>query len=762
MARGTWRAAWRAGCLLSSVVAIEGAAAESDAPAITRAGDTIELRAGLLTRRLDVANGRIATTQLRVDGTDLLAGPSAEFRVTFQRAVPNRRPGGLRRDAALPAAGPGAWVTDSPVEWKDPITIDGGKLAAAFRLVRLAVTNPRPGVRQLHLRVRSGSENPLPGVFLDLRYEIYDGFPVIRKWIEITNNGPYWLKIDQLVIDDIELAAEFRSATALTPAERGTESSIVAFGQADRSRGLIAASEIPSAPRRIAPTGAMGYADEHFEWVLGPSENFVSEPVFHFAYSGAVEQTLSGVSTPLDRAVERPFQRFLEQVVGLRGNAAAVPAPIWCSYTNFLTDINDRTMREQADIAARCGFVTFQLDEGWAGTPSPGGTEPDPARFPDFEATSRYITAQGLKLGLWVSCIRGPEAKDLVALPEAPSAPAVINTKRGSGMSFASAWRDYFGNDLVYLRDRFGATYVKEDLTNLSKGDFAAGHESRTPKESLLRGLRGLLRANDRLAELAPDMWIQITHEIYWRTPGPPADLAVLKHASAFHTSPNTYFGAGIGSKRVSPDWTFDPQKLRADLLLGCWTARQRFFGHRGLPLWAVEFYAANAVNFKGSLTPAVQDRQVCSWLMGAPTVFAGDLSSLTPENIAHYRQRFDLIKRLARTYDLYRYFEYSGVPEPTDTGWHWWGKLDDEGCGAVVVMRGSAGEDGRRINVPWTRAERTYRVTALLSGRALGEFSGAQLRAGTLELALPAYGQEILELAPAGNFTATSATSSP
>jgi hypothetical protein len=186
---------------------------------------------------------------------------------------------------------------------------------------------------------------------------------------------------------------------------------------------------------------------------------------------------------------------------------------------------------------------------------------------------------------------------------------------------------------------------------------------------------------------------------------------------------------------------------MRADLIKSCWESRQRFYSHRGLPLYSVEFYAAHAVNIKGSLIPAVQDRQICSWLMGAPTVFAGDLSSLTEENIQHYRKRFDLLKRLQSKYDIYRYFQYSGVPAPTETGWHWWGKINENGYGIVVVIRGSDGENSRLINIPWVDPNKKYKITALLSAKTIGRYSGTQLQNGTIKLELPVFGQEILEL---------------
>ena len=78
---------------------------------------------------------------------------------------------------------------------------------------------------------------------------------------------------------------------------------------------------------------------------------------------------------------------------------------------------------------------------------------------------------------------------------------------------------------------------------------------------------------------------------------------------------------------------------------------------------------------------------------------------------------------------------------------WHWWGKLNPKGAGAVVVLRGSSGSDRRQINIPWVAAKTQYRVTALFTGRDLGRYSGGQLQAGAIALTLPQLGQEILEI---------------
>ena len=748
-------------CLFAHLTFGQSSASKPDAApryAIATNAESAQITAGILNRAIRLKARTVATTGLSIEGRECLAGTADELSVSVSFAQPNQKPKGLRPADAAPVEttahfSPG---TDSlrvqgageeeasGVEWVQEISLRAAGWSAHFENATCRVTKPGTGRQLLIITAQAAPASPLNGLGVSLCYEIYDGFPVIRKWIEFSNGGEHWLKLNKLVIDDLQLGKDCCHQVALTPGERGAGPSVIAFGTPDGQHGVIAVSEIPSALRRTRDTGAMGYADEYFEWILGPQEKFASEPVFLFAYSGRVEKTVSGVSTPRDRAVEGLYLEFLKRHVGLAADKGPIDAPQWCSWSNFGWAINDATMREQAEIAARCGFVLMLLDSGWQKDTI--GTEADPQKFPEFDATCRQIRSLGLKLGLWVSCFRTANSEDVRRMPEMRSVP-VIKRDGGVGMSFASPWKTFYAQDLARIGRKYGVTYFKQDYTNIKFGDAAEGHESRTRKESLLRGLRGLLEAQDLLRELAPEVTSQITHEIYWGTPGVPCDVANLKHAATYHIPPNDYAGVGNSKQRASTNWTYEPAKLRQQLVAGCFNARQRFYVHRGLPLYALEYYAAHAVNFRGSLTPEIQDRQVCSWLMGAPTVFAGDLASLTGENVKHYRQRFDLLRRLATQYDIYRHFQFSGVPEPTDTDWHWWGKLNQDGAGAVVVIRGSQGENERPINMPWVRPDRPYEVTALLSGKTLGRFGGKQLQEGALRLALPPLGQEILEL---------------
>jgi hypothetical protein len=744
--------------------AVTATAAESS---IVREGELIRLKAGVLERVIRVTAGNVTTEALTVSGTPLVDDRSKELSFEVSRASPNRNPLELPLDSAAAVkvteakaggtdaldvsanAKPEATKAAGQVEWTDERSFAAASWGECFDLTNVTITAPEAGTQRVVIRARSLKDPVLAGLSVTLIYEVYEGFPVIRKWVEFHNNSANWLKLDGLLTDHVKLGDGFAAGLPLTPSERGATASIIAFSSADHTKGVIVASEVPSALRSISEQGAAGYNPEYFEWVIGPAESFVSEPTFLYGFSGEVLKTPSAESLPLDRAVEGGFKDFLRKHLGIPPAQTPLPAPLWCSWSNFGPVITDAIIREQADIAARCGFVAMLLDDGWQ--QGRLGTRPNEKTFPQFSETCDYIRSKGLRLGLWVSCYRDPDAEDFKALPGAAVAPEVRRLD-GVAMSFASSWKQYFANDLVALHDRYGATYFKQDFTNIKFGDLAAGHYSRTRKESLLRGLRGLLESQSLLRHLAPDAANNISHEIYWGTPGTPCDLAALKSVSHFHIPPNDYSGCGHFKERPGAGWSkYNPEELRAQLVKGCLNARTRYYAHRGLPLECAEYYGAATVNWQGSLTPQVQDRQVCSWLMGAPTVYAGDLASLTDENIARYHSRFDILKRLEATYGIYRRFQYSGVPAPTDTDWHWWGKLDSHGCGAVVVLRGSGGNDQRAINIPWVVPTETYKVTSLLAPKELGTFTGKQLQAGELPLTLPLLGQEILELSLAG-----------
>lgn len=588
------------------------------------------------------------------------------------------------------------------------------------------------------------------GMLVEMIYEIYDGYPVIRQRINFINKSKNWIKITHLNVFEVKLNNYF-TTTHLTPKTKEIDPSIIALGNGNNARGIIIGSEMPSRLRLLNDRGIAGYHPDYFEWIVGPNETFESEPVFLYAFSGNNFNKNGMSSTALDRCVEKDFRNFLKEKVLLQTNLKKMVAPLFCTWTNYGANINDSSMRQAADIASRIGFNCFQIDAGWSKTSNPNqwGISticPDTEKFPDMKRLNLYIRSKNMMPGLWYSVFMEQEDAELEKVPLF-SVP-MVKRAGGLGISFAyKKGRNKYVNDIVYLNKTYGTSYFKQDLSNICYGDLAKGHESRTLKESYLRGLRGLLASQDKIHQMGPEIVLQLSHEIYWSTPGPPGDIAVLKHADLYHSSPNEYWGAGMRGQLVNNSWNMNNDSLSQKLIEGCFRARKLWYDHRGLPLERIEVFGASITNYKGSLTPQIQDRQICSWLMGAPLSFSGDLTSLTTENIERYRDRFAIVNTLQKKYNIYSHFQYSGVPTLTDEGWHWWGKLNNQGYGAVVILRGNGGVEKQSIYIPWVFPDSRYHLKALLNDADLGYFTGKELQGGAVTLSLQKYGQEIIEL---------------
>ncbi len=737
---------------------------------ITKNKGTIEIHAGLLVRNLNLLDGKISSCTW-INGNKLTGNRAEELNFILWKAMPNEEPqgidystlGGIEQSNAVKNQTDALTVKKQKkailqqVKWIDSISACPESFPGYFNNTTIQITEPL--AKSKRLIVTFNSNKTYPGIALDINYEIYYGFPVIRKWIKIRNQGNLWIKISDLIQENLGLEKKYNKSTLLTPNSRGIDPSIVAFSDSAASIGLILASEVPSKVRHLSVDGTVGYNPDFFEWVLGPNEFFESEPVFIYAFNGTSFPTISSVSTGLDRCVESDFQTFLKQKILLQPSDKKCIAPLFCSWTNYSANINDENMRNASEIAARMGFKCFQLDAGWADTGPNGGwavtmPRPNPKNFNDLQTLSKYINAKKMETGLWYSDFI---SEKLTEIPDnKPTLFSLPLIKRDGGLGLSLCFeqsRSKYVNDILTLHKTYNANYFKQDLSNVCYGDIARGHESRTLKESYLRGLRGLLATQDEIHRQAPDVWLQLSHEIYWETPGPEADIAVLKHVDSYHSAPNEYWGAGNRSKLVSAEWKYKPDSLIQKLRQGALRARSLWYAHRGLPLERIEVFGAVTTNIKGSLTPQIIDRQICSWLMGAPLSFSGDLNSLTNTCIEQYHNRFTIIEALNQKYNIYSHFQYSGVPAPTDKGWHWWGKLNAEGHGAVIVLRGSSGSNFQKINIPWVNEKQQYKVKRIFGDKDLGIFSGSQLQNGELSIDLDTWGQEILELSqPSGH----------
>lgn len=83
--------------------------------------------------------------------------------------------------------------------------------------------------------------------------------------------------------------------------------------------------------------------------------------------------------------------------------------PLYSTWYAYLQDVSDKTLEEEARLAASLGMKTMILDDGWQKVDSvnfysaTGDWMPAPSRFPDMKGHVAKVHAAGLKYMLWLA-----------------------------------------------------------------------------------------------------------------------------------------------------------------------------------------------------------------------------------------------------------------------------------------------------------------------------------------------------------------------
>src|SRR5215470_16335821 len=87
---------------------------------------------------------------------------------------------------------------------------------------------------------------------------------------------------------------------------------------------------------------------------------------------------------------------------------AATPPMGWNSWNHFHRNIDDSTVRAQADALVKsglrdAGYVYVNIDDTWEGERDAKGFIQPNTKFPDMKALADYVHGKGLKLGIYSS-----------------------------------------------------------------------------------------------------------------------------------------------------------------------------------------------------------------------------------------------------------------------------------------------------------------------------------------------------------------------
>jgi hypothetical protein len=87
---------------------------------------------------------------------------------------------------------------------------------------------------------------------------------------------------------------------------------------------------------------------------------------------------------------------------------APMPPMGWSSWNYFQATIDDKAVREMADVLVSSGlrdvgYVYVNIDDGWQGRRDETGVLHQNSKFPDMHALADYVHSRGLKLGIYNS-----------------------------------------------------------------------------------------------------------------------------------------------------------------------------------------------------------------------------------------------------------------------------------------------------------------------------------------------------------------------
>lgn len=613
---------------------------------------------------------------------------------------------------------------------------DGVRIAGSqggkFELLGAAEGNPPLAGKRLsfHLRVKS------PPLLVTVNYEVYDGFPAVRKWIEIRNQGSAAITLSHLSFEaanavpgppaDLQVSGFY----GIQPREifftGRVEDPAIIERNSRTGEGLVVMNEAPGFTKRteMAEWGegfqAMYDTDLFpFERRIEPGEWFVSAKcsVAFFAEG-------QGTADP-----HWVMPTYTSQVL-LKKGADYQPPWIYNTWEPFERGINRDIAADLISIAGRMSLDVFTIDDGWQA--DYGENRVNPKAFPTgLEEIGLLAGRSNLRLGLWVplaavSLNSGvyKEHPEWVC-KDASGRPKFTGTAAGGQavMCLATPYKEVAAKRLNDLISRYHLTYVKVDLTTVfnaygeAPGCYAQGHEHKTWAESLERIYEGIKYVTDRIYREHPDVLLDLTFELWGQ-----------KHVIDYGL-----LGAG------DLDWLSNVDDENPEAA-GPRQARTLLY-HRALAIPSEAMLIGNL----HADTPPLEERLATA--MGSGPLFLGDLRKLTPAEQDWYGERIRWFKKLRGEVPINEgFFPLGAWEQPGAATWDGFARLSRAGEGLIALFRNGAARESATVKLA-AFPDGVFRVRSAMTGESLGSFTGDQFRSG-IPIKLPAKNRvEVLEV---------------
>lgn len=567
---------------------------------------------------------------------------------------------------------------------------------------------------------------------IELKYEAFHNYPVIRKSMTIINKANFPVRLQYLGWEKLQLRAglgrrvhhSFLTKTSSSIVDR-MDDSVMAIEWPEANEGLLVATEAPGAMKfmELFEHGDhihLGYNDKEetiFEWQVESGEQFDTDCSFFLSFSQEKWQDV----------VDWEYANFVKQELSIC-RAEEVPTFTINTWETFYSDINEEIVLENIKLAAELGIDSYQLDYGWY--VRQGDFQPDPIKFPrGLEPIVEICKANHIKLGLWMSVTNvdmeskvAKEHPEWLLTDENEQYGYMVGWKDTAIMCLDSDYKYWILNEIDQVIKKYDVKLLKLDLAAVrdpynphkSIGCHHHHHHHATQKSSNLRIYRSMFWLMDELRARNPDCLLDLTFELYGVLHN--MDLALVQHAHQ--------------------NWIANSDTAWLDNLRRMIHTRSRI-----VPSYTLNFGSCHLTD--------PMSRQVGFWTaLAAHGLYYGDLRKLTESDREYYKEWIGWVKAYRETFDFINYHQVSDVfpvidaPDHVDRRfnpysfyeavrvtsvakqWDGYAKLNEHGEGLVVIFRPLHSDIiSQHYRFPWLNTESTYVVFDVLHHSVLGHF---------------------------------------
>lgn len=486
---------------------------------------------------------------------------------------------------------------------------------------------------------------------ITLFYQVYDLFPVIRKWIKIINksdipiiiNKISWEKLNLLISskESVSVYEDYFSKEVKSTSISMRDCSILVHDK-EKNMGFIISTEAVGCLKKLEVYKnnneiKVMLNDDYqtiFEKELKAKEEFTSPECFILLYN----------NPNFNDVIDNEYHNFLRENI-IKVKSEIVPNAIWMSWgQDMRADINRKILLENIDIANEIGVDMIIVDSGWYDRM--GDYNHNPQRFPNgLEEIADYIHSKGMKFSLWFA-IAAVDNESMI-YKEHPEWVALDDDGRPICMLYnhpvmclASDFKNYIVDKFNSIIKKYKVDNVKIDIQALrnpymSKYQFGCtniGHYHNNKQQSFWLINEAILDVCQELRKENKKLSVNLTCETI-----------------------GYQFVIDIGQFKYS-DMSCCPV-IESNLT----SLRKEIFKRARVVL-------PDVINSSFCMTS--DKNKAYSIATGALTIMqiAGDLRKLTEDEKNIYKYWFNWIKKQREFEDFYKYYKTSDIFEIPDT----------------------------------------------------------------------------------------------